>query len=67
MAAAPVLYCGDQAPSLSESILAPGRRVASVSVRRPDSNGMLQAPTGPGLGAKIDFAMIKAKTEAVLE
>jgi L-alanine-DL-glutamate epimerase-like enolase superfamily enzyme len=34
---------------------------------RPDSNGMLQAPTGPGLGARIDFAMIKAKTEAVLE
>jgi L-alanine-DL-glutamate epimerase-like enolase superfamily enzyme len=34
---------------------------------RPDANGMLQAPTGPGLGAKIDFAMIKAKTEAVME
>lgn len=33
----------------------------------PDANGMLHAPTGPGLGATIDFAMIAAKTEAVLE
>lgn len=34
---------------------------------RPDANGMLQAPTGPGLGARIDFALIKARTEVVLE
>ena len=33
----------------------------------PDKNGMLHAPTGPGLGAKIDFDLIKRKTEGVLE
>ena len=31
-----------------------------------DSQGMLHAPTGPGLGADIDFDLIKRKTEAVL-
>ncbi len=34
---------------------------------RPDARGMLQAPTGPGLGARIDFEMIRRKTEGVLE
>jgi L-alanine-DL-glutamate epimerase-like enolase superfamily enzyme len=33
----------------------------------PDKNGMLHAPSGPGLGAKIDFDLIKKKTEGVLE
>jgi L-alanine-DL-glutamate epimerase-like enolase superfamily enzyme len=33
----------------------------------PDKNGMLHAPTAPGLGAKIDFDLIKRKTEGVLE
>jgi L-alanine-DL-glutamate epimerase-like enolase superfamily enzyme len=32
-----------------------------------DANGELHAPTGPGLGAEIDFDLIKRKTEAVLE
>jgi len=32
-----------------------------------DANGMLHAPTGPGLGADIDFDLITRKTEAVLE
>jgi L-alanine-DL-glutamate epimerase-like enolase superfamily enzyme len=31
-----------------------------------DADGMLHAPTGPGLGAEIDFALIERKTEAVL-
>jgi len=34
---------------------------------RPDAQGMLHAPVGPGLGAEIDFEMIKKKTEAVLQ
>ncbi len=34
---------------------------------RIDRNGLLHAPTTPGIGAPIDFALIKAKTEAVLE
>ena len=34
---------------------------------RPDAKGMLHAPDGPGLGADIDFEMIKRKTEAVLQ
>ncbi len=34
---------------------------------RPDAQGMLHAPTGPGLGADIDFDLIKRKTEAVLQ
>ena len=33
----------------------------------PDANGMLHAPTAPGLGAVIDFDLIKRKTEAVLQ
>ncbi len=32
-----------------------------------DRDGMLHAPTGPGLAAEIDFEMIKRKTEAVLK
>ena len=31
-----------------------------------DREGMLHAPTGPGLAAEIDFDLIKQKTEAVL-
>jgi L-alanine-DL-glutamate epimerase-like enolase superfamily enzyme len=31
-----------------------------------DKDGLLHAPTGPGLGAEIDFDLIKRKTEAVL-
>jgi L-alanine-DL-glutamate epimerase-like enolase superfamily enzyme len=31
-----------------------------------DREGMLHAPTGPGLAAEIDFDLIKRKTEAVL-
>jgi len=30
-------------------------------------DGLVHAPTGPGLGAAIDFALIEAKTIAVLE
>jgi L-alanine-DL-glutamate epimerase-like enolase superfamily enzyme len=32
----------------------------------PDANGMIHAPSEPGLGAKIDFDLIKAKTVEVL-
>jgi L-alanine-DL-glutamate epimerase-like enolase superfamily enzyme len=31
-----------------------------------DRDGMLHAPTGPGLAGEIDFELIKRKTEAVL-
>lgn len=31
-----------------------------------DADGMLHAPTAPGLGGDIDFALIKRKTDAVL-
>ena len=31
-----------------------------------DQDGMVHAPTGPGLGAKIDFELIKRKSLAVL-
>ncbi len=31
-----------------------------------DADGMLHAPTGPGLAGEIDFALIAARTEAVL-
>ena len=31
-----------------------------------DSNGLVHAPEGPGLGARIDFDLIDAKTTAVL-
>lgn len=31
-----------------------------------DADGMLHAPTGPGLGAQIDFDLVKRNTEAVL-
>ncbi len=31
-----------------------------------DRDGKLHAPTGPGLGAEIDFALIERRTEAVL-
>lgn len=31
-----------------------------------DGDGLLHAPTGPGLGAEIDFELIARKTEAVL-
>jgi L-alanine-DL-glutamate epimerase-like enolase superfamily enzyme len=34
---------------------------------RIDQDGLLHAPTAPGIGAPIDFAMIKAKGETVLE
>ena len=33
---------------------------------QPDADGMIHAPSGPGLGAKIDFELIKAKTVEVL-
>jgi len=32
-----------------------------------DRNGLIHAPTGPGLGAEIDFAMIEKKKIAVLK
>ena len=31
-----------------------------------DAQGLMHAPTGPGLGADIDFELIRRKTEAVL-
>src|SRR5277367_5364212 len=31
-----------------------------------DADGLVHAPMGPGLGAEIDFEMIKRRTEAVL-
>jgi len=31
-----------------------------------DQDGLLHAPTAPGLGGEIDFALIERKTEAVL-
>lgn len=31
-----------------------------------DADGLMHAPTGPGLGGQIDFALIERKTEAVL-
>ena len=31
-----------------------------------DEQGMIHAPTGPGLGAQIDFDLIKRKTLGVL-
>jgi L-alanine-DL-glutamate epimerase-like enolase superfamily enzyme len=31
-----------------------------------DANGMVHAPTGPGLGAQIDFELVKRKTVGVL-
>ena len=33
---------------------------------QPDADGMIHAPSEPGLGAKIDFELIKAKTVEVL-
>ena len=42
-------------------------RYGLASEFHPDRNGMLHAPTQPGLGAEIDFALIARKTEAVLE
>ena len=33
---------------------------------KPDQNGLLYAPKEPGLGAKIDFDLIKSKTIEVL-
>lgn len=33
----------------------------------PDANGLVHAPTAPGLGAEIDFELIRAKQIAVLE
>jgi L-alanine-DL-glutamate epimerase-like enolase superfamily enzyme len=32
-----------------------------------DRDGLLHAPTEPGLGAEIDFALIERKTEVVLK
>jgi L-alanine-DL-glutamate epimerase-like enolase superfamily enzyme len=32
----------------------------------PDANGLMHAPTEPGIGGQIDFDLIKRKTEAVL-
>jgi L-alanine-DL-glutamate epimerase-like enolase superfamily enzyme len=34
---------------------------------RPDADGLLHAPTAPGLGAAIDFDLIRRKTETVLQ
>jgi L-alanine-DL-glutamate epimerase-like enolase superfamily enzyme len=31
-----------------------------------DRDGLMHAPTGPGLGAEIDFELIARNTEAVL-
>lgn len=31
-----------------------------------DAGGLLYAPSGPGLGAKIDFALVERKAAAVL-
>ena len=31
-----------------------------------DTHGLVHAPTGPGLGAEIDFELIERKTVAVL-
>jgi L-alanine-DL-glutamate epimerase-like enolase superfamily enzyme len=31
-----------------------------------DSKGLVHAPTGPGLGAKIDFDLIKDRTQVIL-
>jgi L-alanine-DL-glutamate epimerase-like enolase superfamily enzyme len=31
-----------------------------------DKDGLMHAPTGPGLGADIDFDVIERNTEAVL-
>jgi L-alanine-DL-glutamate epimerase-like enolase superfamily enzyme len=31
-----------------------------------DANGLMHAPTEPGLGGEIDFELITRKTEAVL-
>jgi L-alanine-DL-glutamate epimerase-like enolase superfamily enzyme len=31
-----------------------------------DAEGMVHAPTGPGLGAQIDFALVERKKLAVL-
>jgi L-alanine-DL-glutamate epimerase-like enolase superfamily enzyme len=31
-----------------------------------DAHGLMHAPTAPGLGGEIDFALIERKTEAVL-
>ncbi len=33
----------------------------------PDANGMVYAPTGAGLGAAIDFELIRRKSLGVLE
>jgi L-alanine-DL-glutamate epimerase-like enolase superfamily enzyme len=38
--------------------------VADLSV---DRSGMVKPPDGPGLGAQIDFDLIKRKTIATLE
>jgi L-alanine-DL-glutamate epimerase-like enolase superfamily enzyme len=32
----------------------------------PDAQGLVHAPTGPGLGAAIDFDLIRRTTTAVL-
>jgi hypothetical protein len=32
----------------------------------PDANGLVYAPTGPGLGAEIDFELIRRKSLGVL-
>jgi hypothetical protein len=32
----------------------------------PDKDGMMYAPTEPGIGGQIDFELIKRKTETVL-
>ena len=41
-------------------------RYGLVDELYPDADGMLHAPTKPGLGAEIDFEMIKRKTEGIL-
>ena len=32
----------------------------------PDKDGLMHAPTEPGIGGQIDFELIKRKTEALL-
>ena len=42
------------------------QKYAIIDDIEPDADGLVHAPTGPGLGATIDFDLIKAKTIDVL-
>ena len=39
---------------------------SAAKIKEIDTDGLLHAPTGPGLAGEIDFDLIKRKTEAVL-